>query len=88
MHLPKCFQFAICSFFRSELDCDAAELSLGDEVEFSTTKKNGKVNAERIIKIPSGSIQQEVRTLKTTLRYTFFYKKKVYKKMRLKWAKS
>jgi len=46
-------------FHFSELNCESHELNLGDEVEFSTTKKNGKINAERIIKIPNGSIQQE-----------------------------
>ena len=46
--------------FCSELNCEPNEVSLGDEVEFSTMKKNGKVNAERITKIPNGSIPQEV----------------------------
>ena len=53
-----CFLLILVSF--SELNCESHELNLGDEVEFSTTKKNGKINAERIIKIPNGSIQQEV----------------------------
>eukprot|EP00112_Aurelia_sp_Birch-Aquarium-sp1_P017175 Seg3963.1 transcript_id=Seg3963.1/GoldUCD/mRNA.D3Y31 product="Cold shock domain-containing protein E1" protein_id=Seg3963.1/GoldUCD/D3Y31 len=48
-------------FHYSELNCDPqkCELSIGDEVEYSTMKKNGKISAERIIKIPSGTIQPE-----------------------------
>ncbi|XP_028402725.1 cold shock domain-containing protein E1-like [Dendronephthya gigantea] len=44
-------------FFRFiEYDGD---LSLGDEVEFNITAKNGKVAAERLIKLASGTIPQE-----------------------------
>ena len=57
---PFCYHILMLPFYGSELNCEANELSLGDEVEFSTTKKNGKINAERIIKIPNGSIHQEV----------------------------
>ena len=45
----------------SELDCDPNELSLGDEVEFSLTKKNGKPSSERVVKLPMGTMKQEVR---------------------------
>ncbi|XP_065063770.1 cold shock domain-containing protein E1-like [Rhopilema esculentum] len=46
-------------FHYSELNCDPNELVLGDEVEFSVSKKNGKISGERITKIPNGSIVQE-----------------------------
>ena len=42
----------------SEYDGD---LSLGDEVEFNITAKNGKVAAERLVKLARGTIPQEVR---------------------------
>lgn len=44
----------------SEYDGRIDDLSVGDEVEFNITSKGGKVAAEKLIKLPSGSIPQEV----------------------------
>ncbi|CAB3989658.1 cold shock domain-containing E1-like [Paramuricea clavata] len=47
-------------FFRfAEYDGDIDDLSIGDEVEFNITSKGGKVAAERLVKLPSGTIPQE-----------------------------
>ena len=47
---------ASCSEYDGRID----DLSVGDEVEFNITSKSGKVAAEKLIKLPSGSIPQEV----------------------------
>jgi hypothetical protein len=44
----------------SEYDGDIDDLSVGDEVEFNITSKGGKVAAEKLMKLPSGTIPQEV----------------------------
>eukprot|EP00794_Sanderia_malayensis_P004213 gene4213-4777_t len=46
-------------FHYSELESDPNTLNLVDEVEFSMTKRNGKASAERVVKMPLGTIQQE-----------------------------
>ena len=47
----------------SEYDGRIDELSVGDEVEFNITSKGGKVAAEKLIKLPNGSVPQEVTNL-------------------------
>lgn len=46
-------------FHFSAFDGDATELDLGDEVEFSLSKKTAKVSAETIKKLPKGSVAPE-----------------------------
>ncbi|XP_014663991.1 PREDICTED: cold shock domain-containing protein E1-like isoform X2 [Priapulus caudatus] len=45
-------------FHYSSFDGDPNELEFGDELEYSTTRKNGKVSAESVVKLPLGSIQK------------------------------
>ena len=49
----------MCVLF-SEYDGDIEDLSIGDEVEFNITSKGGKVAAEKLLKLPIGTIPQEV----------------------------
>ena len=44
----------------SEYDGDIDDISVGDEVEFNITSKGGKVAAEKLMKLHSGTIPQEV----------------------------
>lgn len=47
-------------FFRfTEYDGDIDDLSIGDEFEFNITAKGGKVAAEKLVKLASGTIPQE-----------------------------
>jgi hypothetical protein len=55
------FFVIFCSVSSSEYDGDIDDLSIGDEVEFNVTSKGGKVAAERLVKLTSGTIPQEVR---------------------------
>ena len=43
----------------SEYDGDPNELILGDEMEYSIKCKNSKVSAERVVKLPQGTIVRE-----------------------------
>lgn len=44
----------------SDYDGNIDDLMIGDEVQFNITCKSGKVAAERLIKLSSGTIPQEV----------------------------
>ncbi|XP_078662922.1 cold shock domain-containing protein E1-like isoform X24 [Branchiostoma floridae x Branchiostoma belcheri] len=46
-------------FHFSEFDGDISVLDLGDEVEYSTVRKNNKVSAERIFRLAPGTIVAE-----------------------------
>ena len=43
----------------SEYDGDPNELVLGDEMEYTIKCKNSKVSAERVVKLPHGTIVRE-----------------------------
>lgn len=43
----------------SEYDGDPNELVLGDEMEYTIKCKNSKVSAERVVKLPQGTIVRE-----------------------------
>ena len=43
----------------SEYDGDPNELILGDEMEYTIKCKNSKVSAERVVKLPQGTIVRE-----------------------------
>ena len=59
--------------FYSEYEGDFDDLVIGDEVEFSITSKGGKVAAEKLVKLPPGSIPQEV--IQNFLQYVFLIDK-------------
>ncbi len=44
----------------SALDGDPSDLDIGDEVEFTLSRKTSKVSAETIRKVPRGTVVQEV----------------------------
>lgn len=46
-------------FHYSEYDGDPNELVLGDEMEYTIKCKNSKVSAERVVKLPQGTIVRE-----------------------------
>ena len=47
----------------SSYDGDANDLDLGDEVEYTVTRKSAKLSAENIRKVPKGTVAPEVRTV-------------------------
>ena len=46
-------------FHYSEYDGDPNELVLGDEIEYTIKCKNSKISAERVVKLPQGTIVRE-----------------------------
>lgn len=51
----------MCSYFlNSSFDGDTNDLDLGDEVEYTVTRKSAKLSAENIRKVPKGTVAPEV----------------------------
>lgn len=44
----------------SSFDGDVNDLDLGDEVEYTVTRKSAKLSAENIRKVPKGTVAPEV----------------------------
>lgn len=44
----------------SSFDGDVNDLDLGDEVEYTVTRKSAKLSAENIRKVPKGTVASEV----------------------------
>lgn len=42
----------------SSFDGDPNEFDIGDEVEYCTVRKNSKVSAEAVVKLPSGTLKK------------------------------
>ena len=72
--------FELCTFVSSmyfsscSRQCDPRDLSVMDEVEYCIVRKNGKLAADEVMKLPKGTIQTEVGWVGWVKRSVFLIK--------------